>query len=243
MPKDIPLLLVEDDNRLASMIKGYLDKNGFHVTWERRGDRAEARVAECSPKLVILDLMLPGMDGFSICRAIRHDYSGLILMLTAKGDDIDQVVGLELGADDYVTKPVTPRVLLARIEALLRRSPELQMDDPQKEVDMPSGKMTFGGLTIDMRQRSVWLGEPVNLTTSEFNLLGLLASREGDVVSRDEIYRVVKGIEYNGLDRSVDVFVSRLRKKLGDDPRRPERIKTVWAAGYLFVKTAWNNHE
>jgi len=236
MEKKIPLLLVEDDNRLAPMIKEYLDKNGFDVTWERRGDCAEKRLAECSPKVVVLDIMLPGLDGFSICRAIRPTFTGPILMLTAKGDDIDHVVGLELGADDYVAKPMTPRVLLARLTALLRRT------QAEAEPRHATDTFTFGSLVIDTRDRNAFLsGTPLSLTTNEFNLLTLLASRAGEVVSRDDISTTIRGVAYDGQDRSVDVLVSRVRKKVGDDPKRPKRIKTVWAAGYLLVTTAWDD--
>lgn len=241
MKEDTTLLLVEDDSRLATMIKKYLDGNGFHVVWESRGDCVEERIAECSPRLIILDVMLPGMDGFSICRTIRHAFHGPIVMLTAKGEDMDQVVGLELGADDYVTKPVAPRVLLARITAILRRHPGSATTPPvpTPHTEEPE-RLVFGALQIDLRQRNVVLdGKRVDLTTNEFNLLALLASQEGEVVSRDDIYIKMRGIEYDGLDRSVDVFISRLRKKLGDNPKKPERIKTVWSAGYLFIRSSW----
>ena len=177
--------------------------------------------------------MLPGKDGFTVCRDLRPEYTGPILMLTAKSTDFDQVLGLEIGADDYVIKPVEPRVLLARINALLRRGNLPSISDEKAEL-------TCGSLHINRASRKVTLKqESIELTSQEFDLLWLLASKPGEVQNRDYIYKAVIGREYDGLDRSVDVRVSRLRKKLNDSTEAPFRIKTIWGQGYLFVEDAW----
>ena len=234
---DCRVLLVEDDIRLAKLMQEYLQDNGISVAVEARGDRAVGRIVEEKPDLVILDLMLPGLDGFEVCRSVRRVYAGPIMMLTARDEEIDQVVGLELGADDYVTKPVQPRVLLARMRALLRRTAVVQGD-----IKLPHDTqlLEFGALTIKRAAREVQLGDrKLDFTTNEFELLWLLASHAGQVLNRDNILESLRGIGYDGLDRSVDVCISRLRKKLEDDPNKPTRIKTVRGKGYLFVAEAW----
>jgi len=229
------ILLVEDDERLAALVQEYMTQQGLDVQVEHNGVVAVDRIMRESFDLLILDIMLPGMDGLEICRQVRSTYHGPIMMLTAKDEDIDQVVGLELGADDYVTKPVQPRVLLARIRALLRRQ---QIGAAQSDGD--DGKIVYGDLRVNANSQEVWLGDSeIEVTTNEFKLLWLLASRAGEVLSRDDILESLRGIGYDGLDRSVDVRVSRLRKKLGDDASHPFRIKTIWGKGYLFVKDAW----
>jgi DNA-binding response OmpR family regulator len=234
------ILLVEDDHRLAKLIKDYLQQQGFEVLIENRGDTAPGKIFEENPDLIILDLMLPGMDGLSICQNIRSDYPGPILILTAKEDDMDQVAGLEMGADDYVKKPIEPRVLLARIRALFRRFEKTALSDIQAPVKDTARELVFGGLRLSRVSHSVSLDEePVELTTNEFELLWLLADNGGKVLNRDTIYTALRGIEYDGLDRSVDLGISRLRKKLKDDAAHPRRIKTIWGKGYLFVKDAW----
>lgn len=223
------VLIIEDDVRLAELTRDYLESNGFKVTVEGEGSRGVEQILALQPDLVILDLMLPGEDGLSICRRVRPDYAGPILMLTARTDDMDQVLGLEMGADDYVPKPVQPRVLLARMRALLRRS----------EIADQSGdsRLSFGNLEVDSATREAWLeGERVDLTSAEFDLLWLLASNAGRVLTREEIFNNLRGIKYDGQDRSIDVRVSRIRPKIGDDPNHPHRIKTVRSKGYLFVK-------
>ncbi len=228
------ILLVEDDRRLSDLVGEYLCRNGFEVAKEYRGDRAAETILSRLPDLVILDLMLPGKDGLEVCREVRDRYHGPILMLTARDEDIDQVVGLEIGADDYVTKPVQPRVLLARIRSLLRR---LGRD---RQEDLNNDPINYGMLHIDYASRSVQLdGEEIELTSTEFELLWLLACHAGEVLSRDNILDAMRGIQYDGMDRSVDVRVSRLRRKLGDNPNHPTRIKTVRGKGYLFVKDTW----
>ncbi len=233
----INLLLVEDDHRLADLIKDYLEPQGFKVSIQSRGDTAVKQFQPDTTAIVLLDLMLPGMDGLKVCQQLRQQYSGPILILTAKNSDIDHVMGLELGADDFVTKPVEPPVLLARIRALLRRTqPAL---DPDKD-DQPDQTLQFGQLYLDYQSQHVKLAEnTVELTTQEFDLLWLLATNAGTILSRDEIFSKIRGIQYDGLDRSVDVRISHLRKKLGDHADQPKRLKTVWGKGYLFVPTTW----
>ena len=229
------ILIVEDDERLAALTKDYLESNGLIVSVEGDGSRAIERIKSEQPDLVVLDLMLPGEDGLAVCRIVRPHYKGPILMLTARTEDLDQVLGLEMGADDYVAKPVRPRVLLARIRALLRR-----VGDGAEELDeevASSSRLTFGNLVVDSSMREAWLeGESIDLTSAEFDLLWLLASNAGTVLSREEIFTALRGIEYDGQDRSIDVRVSRIRPKVGDDPMHPRRIKTVRSKGYLFVK-------
>lgn len=223
------VLIIEDDERLAGLTRDYLEANGFRVTVEEDGARGVERIFAIQPDLVILDLMLPGEDGLSICRRVRSEYPGPILMLTARTDDMDQVLGLEMGADDYVPKPVQPRVLLARMRALLRR-----LDVTESSADT---RLTFRDLEVDNATREAWLeGDRIDLTSAEFDLLWLLASHAGRVLTREEIFSQLRGIRYDGQDRSIDVRVSRIRPKIGDDPHHPHRIKTVRSKGYLFVK-------
>ncbi|MCP8464956.1 response regulator [Pseudomonas sp. ZM23] len=231
MEQEARILIVEDDQRLAELTQDYLESNGLEVAIESNGAAAVARVLAERPDLVVLDLMLPGEDGLSICKRLRPDYDGPILMLTARTDDMDQVQGLEMGADDYVCKPVRPRVLLARIRALLRRSEPVESALPQ------GGKrLVFGTLVIDNAMREAWLdGQTIELTSAEFDLLWLLASNAGRILSREEIFNSLRGIEYDGQDRSIDVRISRIRPKIGDDPMHPRLIKTVRSKGYLFV--------
>ncbi len=226
------LLLVEDDAALAGLIADYLRQNGFLVDIESRGDLAAATIHATPPDLVILDLMLPGMDGFAVCRSVRERYAGAILMLTARDDPIDQILGLELGADDYLTKPVDPRLLLARVRMLLRRvSPPAVAADPA-----PAGcdVLRFGELECNRRSRQVLLaGAPLPLSTAEFDLLWLLASRAGEVIGRESLLESLRDLGFDGEDRSLDARVSRLRKKL-DERGDLDRIKTVRSQGYLF---------
>jgi DNA-binding response OmpR family regulator len=240
MTRSHRILVVEDDSRLAALIRDYLQQQGFEVFIEARGDSAPERILRERPDLLILDLTLPGKDGLAVCQQVRADYPGPILILTAREDDMDQVAGLEMGADDYVKKPVEPRVLLARIRALLRRfEPPRAAANGGKESS-PPGKIHFGSLEINQEAHAVELaGQNVILTTNEFELLYVLAVNAGKVIDRQTLYSDLRGIDYDGLDRAMDVMVSRLRRKLGDDGNAPRRIKTIWGQGYLFVKDAW----
>ncbi|ERP93123.1 transcriptional regulator [Marinobacter sp. ES-1] len=232
------ILIVEDDERLADLTREYLETNGLTVSLENHGGAAVERIRNEQPDLVVLDLMLPGEDGLSICRRVRPYYSGPIIMLTARTDDLDQVLGLEMGADDYIGKPVQPRVLLARIRAMLRRVENVPMAAEKSSGEEPV-RLQFNDLVVDRSMREAWLNEQsIDLTSAEFDLLWLLASHAGRVLSREEIFTALRGIEYDGQDRSIDVRVSRIRPKIGDDPIHPRRIKTVRSKGYLFVKEA-----
>ncbi len=234
----LKILLVEDDTRLSALIQEYLQKQSMVVSIEHRGDLACQRIITESHDLVILDLMLPGLDGLEVCKAVRPQYAGPIMMLTARDEDIDQVVGLEIGADDYISKPVQPRVLLARIRALLRRFPA--NGTMQQASTLEKSECQYGYFKISTTAREAWLHDKVlDLTTNEFDLLWLLASSPGKIFTRDAILESLRGIDYDGIDRSVDIRISRLRKKLGDDTSHPFRIKTIRGKGYLFVKEAW----
>nr|WP_219853081.1 winged helix-turn-helix domain-containing protein [Stutzerimonas stutzeri] len=228
------ILIVEDDQRLAELTRDYLEGNGLRVSIEGDGALAAGRIIDERPDLVVLDLMLPGEDGLSICRRVRHRYDGPILMLTARADDLDQVLGLEIGADDYVCKPVRPRLLLARIRALLRRREGVEV-----AAAASSKRLQYGPLVVDSALREAWLrGEGIELTGAEFDLLWLLTSNPGRIMSREQIFAELRGIEYDGQDRSIDVRISRIRPKIGDDPDHPRLIKTVRGKGYLFVSEA-----
>src|SRR5581483_12276924 len=198
------ILLVEDDLRLAELVSRYLANHGFNMTIVSRGDEVVERVQADNPDLVILDLGLPGEDGFSICRRLRPDFANPILILTARDNDIDHVLGLELGADDYVVKPIEPRVLLARIGALLRRA---------KGHPVPAAKvMRFGGLVINTAAHSVSLnGVAIKLSRSEFDLLAHLATHSDQIQSREALFRALYRREYDGVDRMLDISISRLR--------------------------------
>ena len=226
------ILLVEDDLRLANLISKFLTQNGFQVSMLHQGNTVANFLQKHSPDLIILDVMLPKEDGFSICRKIRGSFTQPIIFLTAKDSDFDHVLGLEIGADDYIIKPVEPHVLLARINMLLRRKKHSE----KMSVDY----LEFGQLKIHKASRQVFLSsEPVELTSHEFELLWLLATNAGEPQSREYIHKQMIGREYDGLDRSVDVRISRLRKKLGDCTKNPYRIITVWGKGYLFSSNAW----
>jgi len=228
-PDQDHVLIIEDDKHLAELTRDYLEANGFQVSLEADGSKGVDRILTLQPDLVVLDLMLPGEDGLSICRRVRPNFSGPIMMMTARTDDLDQVLGLEMGADDYVSKPVQPRVLLARIRALLRRAGQSSYGG---EV-----RLRFKDLEIDNATREAWLsGVRIDLTSAEFDLLWLLASNAGQVLTRERIFTELRGIKYDGQDRSIDVRVSRIRPKIGDDPHQPHRLKTVRSKGYLFVK-------
>jgi DNA-binding response OmpR family regulator len=226
------ILLVEDDTSLAEWIKDYLQGHHFQLQHIAHGDQVINLVKKQKPDLIILDVMLPGKNGFDLCRELREFYSNPILMLTACGEETDEILGLELGANDYLNKPIRPRVLLARIKALLRR----EVSD-----NHASGQLQFGQLKILRDAKSVFYHDQlISLTSNEFDVLWLLASQAGQVISRDTLVSQLRGIEYDGLDRSIDIRISRLRKKLFDNTEQPYRIKTIWARGYLFSPEAWD---
>ena len=231
------VIIVEDDERLAELTADYLRNNGIQTEVIGDGSLAIDAIVDKQPDMVVLDLMLPGADGLEVCKSVRDKYKKPILMLTARTDDVDQVLGLEMGADDYVAKPVKPRVLLARIRALLRRSDSGETQQEKTNNEGSQNRLEFGDLVIDNSAREVWLnGDAVDLTSAEYDLLWLLASNAGNILSREEIFERLRGIQYDGQDRSIDVRVSRIRPKVGDDPMNPRRIKTVRSKGYLFVR-------
>ncbi|WP_085247221.1 winged helix-turn-helix domain-containing protein [Gilliamella mensalis] len=239
------ILIIEDDQRLANLIQVYLIRQGYLVQWHNSGAGAEEKIQQLNPDLVILDVMLPEKTGFDICRDIRTWFTNYILIMTASEDNIDEIVGLELGADDYLAKPVEPRLLLARIRALLRRK-QIETDkDNHKELTLPQANnktLIFDNLIIDGENRKVLLQkQEIDLTTAEFDLLWLLAHNAGTILSRDDIFSQVRGIDFDGSDRSIDARVSRLRRKLLDDPDNPLRIKTVRGKGYLFMREGENH--
>lgn len=224
------VMLVEDDPRLAELVTEYLSGYEFAVELVTRGDTAVERFREIAPDVVVLDLMLPGLDGMVVCRQIRAMSEVPVLILTAREDSYDEVSGLEQGADDFVNKPVQPRVLLARLRALLRRTQARQNAD--------SRVLEFGTLRINTTDRSVqWRGQPCVLSNTEYKLLLVLAESAGRVLSRDALLKKMRGIEFDGLDRSIDNSISKLRRKFEDT--ESEKIKTVWGEGYLFSPSAW----
>jgi len=221
------ILLIEDDSRLAGMVAEYLGKAGFHVIHAENGTRGLALHGREAFDAVILDLMLPDADGLEICRLIRSRSDGPILMLTARGDPMDRVVGLEMGADDYLPKPFEPRELLARLRAILRRA----RAGPKPDV------LRYGRLEIDRGSREVRLdGAARPLTGYQFALVLALAEHAGRVMSRDALMDLIKGEPLAAFDRSIDVHVSRIRAAIEDDPKKPRRIITVRGAGYVFAK-------
>ncbi|MGO2479184.1 MAG: response regulator [Pseudoalteromonas sp.] len=228
------ILLVEDDSSLAQWIAEYLIEKGYNTHICTRGDEVVSMVKNHNPALVLLDVMLPGQDGISVCRELRQFYQAPIIMLTARDDEMDEVIGLEVGASDYIMKPIRPRALLARIKAALRQNTE----QPSNQVD--ESTITVGSLKIDTLSRTVFVNEhEYNISSAEYLLLQYLANNAGEVVSRDAVFKATKGREYDGLDRSVDVLISALRRKFNDDSQHPEKIKTIWGRGYLLVASAW----
>ena len=236
----IQILLIEDDVKLTELLDLYLSRNGYQVAIGHTGHDAQRLIEEVDPDLLILDLMLPGMDGLSICRAVRATYHGKILILTASDDDMDQVAALEMGADDYVCKPLHPRVLLARIRMLLRRH-EDDTDTPGNPSVPDTQSLSFGKLALNgTTKRAQLAGETINLTPAEFDLLWLLAQHPDTPLSREELVRETRGIEYDGVDRTIDNRIVTLRKKLQDNASQPQRIITVRGKGYLFVANSWH---
>jgi len=221
------LLIIDDDARLAAMVSDYLTAAGFVVERRFTGRDGLAALDGAAFDAVILDVMLPDIDGFEVCRTIRTRAQTPILMLTARGEEMDRIVGLEIGADDYLAKPFSPRELQARIRAILRRG----------RVPAAEPGLRFGRLAIDRESRTVRLdGEEKTLTSYQFDLLVALADNAGRVLNRERLLDLVKGEELEAFDRSIDVHISRIRAAIEDDPKRPRRIITVRGAGYVFAK-------
>jgi DNA-binding response OmpR family regulator len=217
------LLLVEDEQSIGALVRAYLERSGYRVAWVRTGEEALESLVRVRPKLVVLDIGLPGKDGFDICRGIRARSTVPIVMLTARDEEADRVAGLEVGADDYVTKPFSPRELAARVKAVLRRT----------EPATLSEVLELGDIALDRSAHEVTVaGVPVELTGKEFDLLAYLVENVGIVVTRDQLLDRVWGMSYAGGTRTVDVHVAQLRRKLG----RPDAVRTIRGAGYKAVK-------
>jgi DNA-binding response OmpR family regulator len=220
------ILLIDDDEKLGELLTAYFKRFDMQLDAVTLPSAGLARIQRDKPDLVILDVMLPEQDGFEVCRAIRKTSSVPVVMLTARGEVTDRIVGLEIGADDYLPKPFEPRELVARIQNVLRRG-RSRSDDKS---------LRFGDLAVNLERRSVELeGEPLDLTTMEYQLLVLFASNPGKTFNRDEILNELRGIDAQLFSRSVDILVSRLRQKLKDTSRQPRFIKTVWGTGYAFI--------
>ncbi|MGY4108347.1 two-component system response regulator RstA [Aeromonas encheleia] len=231
------VLFVEDDPEIGQLISSWLGRHDIEVLLETRGDLALARVLAEQPDLVLLDIMLPGQDGLSLCRDLRPRFQGPIVMLTSLDSDMNQILSLELGANDYILKTTPPPVLLARLRVQFR-----QQGAPAAAVpSAPPQRLQFGRLQIDGPGRDVRLaGDSIPLSTADFDLLWELASHAGQILGREALFRSLRGRDYDGQDRSMDVAISRLRRRLGDDPNNPTRIKTVRQKGYLLVPQAWD---
>jgi len=227
------ILLVEDDIILANWIAEYLTDQGYSVQHVERGDEVIAMFSQCKPDIVLLDVMLPGISGIEVCRQLREQSSVPIIMLTARADEFDEVIGLEAGANDYVIKPVRPRALLARIRNFVHSS-------PAPSIEEQSEHLIFGQLSIDHQsKRVIYQDKEIDLSTNLFAFLWFLASNPGQVIDRESVFQALKGREYDGLDRRFDVMLSTLRKLFNDDPQNPKKFKTIWGKGYLFVADAW----
>jgi len=220
------VLIIDDDERLNALLTEYLGRFGFSVRTASHPEHGLRALKSDAPDILVLDVMLPAMDGFAVCRKVRETSRLPIIMLTARGDTADRIVGLELGADDYLPKPFEPRELVARIQAVLRRGAASNSEDT----------LQIGALEVSWMTRSARLkGQELGLTSAEFELLGLLVRNRGRVLTRDRIMDETRGIDWEAYDRSVDVLVSRIRQKLGDDPKQPAFIRTVRGAGYMFI--------
>ena len=227
------ILVVDDDVRLRDLLSRYLTEQGFQVATLADATQLDKRLQRDPPHLVVLDLLLPGEDGLAVCRRLRGAGETVpIIMLTAKGEDVDRIVGLEMGADDYLPKPFNPRELLARINAVLRRrAPAAPPGAPAE-----GGTFEFGAFSLNLSTRTLTrAGKPVPLTTGEFSVLKVLAQHPRQPLSRDKLMELARGREYEVFDRSIDVQVSRLRKLVEKDPGHPAYIQTVWGFGYVFV--------
>jgi two-component system alkaline phosphatase synthesis response regulator PhoP len=220
------ILVVDDEARIVKLVRDYLTRAGFDVLDARDGDAALTMARVERPDLIILDLMLPGVDGLDVCRRLRQESDVPIIMLTARVEEADRIVGLELGADDYVTKPFSPGELVARVRATLRRA--------SGEMG-PSTMLRAGDVELDTASLTATVaGEPVDLTPTEFQLLAALVRQPGRIFTREQLLEAVHGVAFDGYDRSVDSHVKNLRRKIESDPRQPRYIQTVYGVGYRF---------
>lgn len=226
-------LIIDDDEKLCRLLGQYLMDNGFRTVRLADGLNVLKTLSVESPDIVILDIMLPGKDGLEVLREIRKDHALPIIMLTAKGDDTDRIVGLELGADDYLPKPFNPRELLARIKAVLRRYTHRDNDTGHQPRDL---SITAGAITLNVAQQTVVVaGNEMELSTAEYRILEVLMKNPNMVLSRDQLMTLARGRDFTAFERSIDVHISKLRAKVEDNPQSPTRIKTVWGSGYMFV--------
>jgi len=238
------VVFVEDDPEVGRLIATYLAKHDIEVIVEGRGDMAEAVIQQQQPDLVLLDIMLPGKDGMTLCRDLRPHWEGPIVLLTALDSDMNHILALEMGANDYILKTTPPAVLLARLRLHLRQHTPAKppVSDEKSQALIPHKAIRFGRLSIDPVNRQVILAdENIVLSTADFDLLWELATHAGQIMDRDALLRNLRGVSYDGMDRSVDVAISRLRKKLDDSATEPFRIKTVRNKGYLFAPHAWES--
>lgn len=229
------VLLVDDDAKLRKLLREYLEGYGLHILTLADGLSVAKTIREESPDMIILDIMLPKRDGLEVLKEIRMEFSVPVIMLTAKGEDADRIVGLELGADDYLPKPFNPRELLARIKAVLRRLPDRDRSKARRDEDM---FIEAGGLMLNKAKQTLLIEDKeVELSSTEYKLLEALMENPNKVMSRDQLMNLARGRDFMAFDRSIDVHISKLRAKLEPDPRSPQRIKTVWGTGYMFVDT------
>ena len=232
---DKKVLIVDDDQKLRELLTEYLTEFGFQITTLPDGREILQTINTENPDIIILDIMLPHKDGFEILKEIRTKYAVPVIMLTARGEDTDRIVGLELGADDYLPKPFNPRELLARIRAVLRRSVALKSNEADLHKDH---LIEAGGLVLDTARRVVKVAdEEVELSSTEYDILKVLMEHPNRALNRDQLMSMARGRDFIAFDRSIDVHISKLRAKMESDPRSPERIKTVWGIGYIFVDT------
>jgi DNA-binding response OmpR family regulator len=222
------ILVADDEKRIVHLVRDYMEAAGFRVVTAHDGETALTQFRYERPDLIVLDLNMPGTDGIEVARTVRREHNTPIIMLTARVEETDRIVGLELGADDYVTKPFSPRELVARVKAVLRRT---------QNAEPVSALLRVGELVIDPDKRSVTLnGKTITLTTTEFDLLLVLARSPGRVFSRMELLDRIQGVAFEGYDRTIDVHIKNLRKKIEPDPRKPHYILTVYGAGYRFAE-------
>lgn len=228
------VLVVDDDEKLRDLVIRFLTKEGFQVAGVGSGQKMDDHLTRHPVDLIVLDLMLPGEDGLSIARRLRANGTIPILMLSARGEEIDRIIGLEVGADDYLAKPFNPRELSARVKAILRRTQDFRQPGAYDAQSMESYR--FGEFTLNLTTNSLSRGnEPVALTSGEFSLLEAFVKNPNRVLSRDHLIELIKGYERSPFDRSIDVRVTRLRRKLERNPDRPQFIRTVWGKGYIFT--------
>ncbi len=229
------VLIIDDDEKLRKLLKEYLEGNGFKVLTLPDGSDVKKTLQKESPEMVILDIMLPGKDGLEVLKEIRMGDTIPVIMLTAKGDQTDRIVGLELGADDYLPKPFNPRELLARMRAVLRRAVPENRDQARRKEDT---LLKVGGVTLNKAKQTVLVEDKeLELSSTEYKILEVLMRHPNVVFSRDQLMNLARGRDFMAFDRSIDVHISKLRAKLEPDPRSPIRIKTVWGAGYMFIDT------